>query len=184
MRKLQHDEIPRPDPSALAELPKHPITVVVDSVRSIHNVGSIFRTSDAARVERIVLTGICGTPDNPALHKTALGAQDTVAWTYRRDPVAVVRALRDEGYTVAVLEITDTPAHADDLVLGHFPLCLVVGNELDGVSEAVVDVADLALEIPQFGAKHSLNVAVAYGVAVFDLVRVYRSRAGLPRTGV
>lgn len=180
MRKLKHDEIVRPDPSTVATLPKHPISVVVDNVRSIHNVGSIFRTSDAALIERIVLTGISGTPDNPALHRTALGAQDTVAWTYERDVVAAVKAERAAGRTIAVLEITDSPSTVDDLLLDHFPLCLVVGNEVEGVNTSVVDLADLALEIPQFGAKHSLNVSVAYGIAVFDLVRRWRTLAGLP----
>ena len=178
MRKLRHEEIPRPDPAQVASLRKHPISVVVDNVRSIHNVGSIFRTSDAARIEEVILTGISGTPENRGLHKTALGAQDTVSWSYLRDPVEAARALRARGYTLAVLEITDTPSYIDDVRAEHFPLGLIVGNEVDGVSEALVALADLALEIPQFGAKQSLNVSVAYGIAVFDLVRRYRRLGG------
>lgn len=178
MRKLRHEEIPRPDPSAVATLPKHPICVLVDNVRSIHNVGSIFRTSDAARIEEVIVTGISGTPDNPALHKTALGAQDTVAWSYRRDALEAALAMRARGYTLAVLEITDAPSYIDDVGPAHFPLCLIVGNEVDGVSDRLVEAADLALEIPQFGAKQSLNVSVAYGIAVFDLVRRYRRLGG------
>lgn len=174
MRKLRHEEIPRPDPEVLANLPKHPISVVVDNVRSIHNVGSIFRTSDAARIEHVYLTGISGTPENRALHKTALGAQDTVAWSHHTDPRAVLAGLRAAGYTLAVLEITDTPTYTDAVTPAHFPLGLVVGNELHGVGDALVEMADLALEIPQFGSKQSLNVSVAYGIAVFDLVRCFR----------
>lgn len=175
MRKLKHQEIPRPDPEEVLHLPKHPITVVLDNVRSIYNVGSIFRTSDAALIEKIYLTGITGTPENRGLHKTALGAQDTVAWEYVRDPSAVLRQQRTNDYTIAVLEITDAPTPTMALQAHHFPLCLVVGNELTGVDASLVEHADLALEIPQYGAKQSLNVAVAYGIAVFDVVRRYRS---------
>ena len=179
MRKLKHEEIPRPDPDQVDSLPKHPIRVLVDNVRSIYNVGSIFRTSDAALIESIHLTGISGTPENRLLHKTALGAQDTVNWDYVQDAESVVRQLKNEGYTIGVLEITDRPTPTTDVDVEAFPLCLIVGNELEGVSEELIRHADLALEIPQFGAKQSLNVAVAFGIAVFDLVRRYRSLQGL-----
>lgn len=181
MRKLRHEEIPRPDPATAALLPKHPISILVDNVRSIHNVGSIFRSSDAALIEHLYLTGISGTPENPGLHKTALGAQDTVSWSYEHESEAVVRHLKAENYTIGVLEITDRPTFAYELEAAHFPLCLVVGNEVHGVDDSLIEMADLALEIPQFGAKQSLNVAVAYGIAVFDVVRRYRRIAGLDR---
>lgn len=174
MRKLRHEEIPRPAPANVAALPKHPVVAVLDNVRSLYNVGSIFRTSDAALIEKLYLTGITGTPDNRGLHKTALGAQDTVAWAYEKDPVAVLERLRDDGYTLAVLEITDTPTPTTAVTADQFPLCLIVGHEITGVRDEVVAMADLALEIPQYGAKQSLNVAVAYGIAVFDVVRRYR----------
>jgi tRNA G18 (ribose-2'-O)-methylase SpoU len=175
MRKLRHEEIPRPAPDAVLTLPKHPISVVLDDVRSLYNVGSIFRTSDAALIERLYLTGITGTPTHRGLHKTALGAQDTVAWTYEKNPAAVLHRLRDAGYTLAVLEITDTPTLTTAVTADQFPMSLVVGNELTGVRDELVQMADLALEIPQYGAKQSLNVAVAYGIAIFDLVQRYRS---------
>ena len=174
MRKLKHEEIPRPTPAAVSALAKHPISVVLDNVRSLYNVGSIFRTSDAALIETLYLTGITGTPEHRGLHKTALGAQDTVAWAYEKDPAGVLHRLRRDGYTLAVLEITDTPTPTTEVTADHFPLCLVVGNEINGVRNELVAMADLALEIPQYGAKQSLNVAVAYGIAVFDLVRRYR----------
>jgi tRNA G18 (ribose-2'-O)-methylase SpoU len=175
MRKLQHHEIPRPDPGTVADLPRHPVCAVLDDIRSIYNVGSIFRTSDAALVEKLWLTGYTGTPAHRNLHKTALGAQDTVPWAQANTAEDVLYRLRQQGYTVAVLEITDTPTSTRDLQPAHFPLCLVVGNEVDGVRSEIVKQADLALEIPQFGAKHSLNVAVAFGIAVFDVVRRYRT---------
>ena len=181
MRKLKHDEIPRPDPEAVRRLAKHPVCVVVDNVRSIYNVGSLFRTSDAALVEKIYLTGYTGTPEHRALRKTALGAEETVAWEHEADVGAVLRRLHSEGYTIAVLEITDTPSMVGALEPAHFPLCLVVGNEVSGVQDDVVALADLALEIPQYGAKQSLNVSVAYGVAVFGVVERYRALTGKAR---
>lgn len=175
MRKLRHEEIPRVDPDALSGLPRHPVAVLVDNVRSIHNVGSMFRTSDAARVEHLYLAGITGTPENRRLHKSALGAQDTVPWSHHADAGAVADRLREKGYTLSVLEITDTPTSLSEVSLEAFPLCLIVGNEISGVSETLVEKADVAFEIDQFGSKQSLNVAVAYGIAVFSLVRRFRA---------
>jgi tRNA G18 (ribose-2'-O)-methylase SpoU len=175
MRKLKHEEIPRPAPGQVASLPKHPIVILLNDIRSLYNVGSIFRTSDAAQIEHVYLTGITGTPEHRGVHKTALGAQDTVLWTYVKEATPLITRLKGEGYTIAALEITDTPTRTTAVELAHFPLCLILGNEVTGVSDELIALADLALEIPQFGAKQSLNVAVAYGIAVFDLVRRYRN---------
>lgn len=180
MRKLTHEEIPRPDPTRLAALPKHPIRVVANNIRSIHNVGSIFRTSDAARIEHLHLTGFSGTPENRALHKAALGAQDVVRWSYSPSAIDVIEELRRMNYRIAILEITDSPTELSHLSADDFPLALVLGNEVTGVEEEVVRRADLALEIPQYGFKQSLNVSVAYGVAAFGLVTQYRSLSNLP----
>jgi tRNA G18 (ribose-2'-O)-methylase SpoU len=180
MRKLLHHEIPRPDPETLRQLPRHPIVAVLDNIRSIYNVGAIFRTADAARIDHLYLTGITGTPEHRQLHKTALGAEATVPWTYVRDPVSLVESLRQQGYCIAVLELTDTPTYTHQVPEEAFPLALVVGHELYGVQPALIERADLALEIPQFGSKQSLNVAVAFGIAVFDLVRQYRRLQGDP----
>lgn len=180
MRKLKHDEIERPSPSEVARLPKHPISVVVHNVRSIYNVGSIFRTSDAARIEHLHLSGYTGTPAHKDLHKTALGAQDTVAWTDQPSARAVLQQHRQAGYSLAALEITDEPTPIDQVTSEQFPLCLVVGNEVQGVDDAIIQDMDLAFEIPQYGAKQSLNVSVAYGIAIFDLVRRYRALCGPP----
>lgn len=180
MRKLHHEEIPRPHPDAVGDLPRHPVCAVLDNIRSIYNVGSIFRTSDAALVEKLWLTGYTGTPDHRNLHKTALGAQDTVPWEQAETAEPVLDRLQGQGYTLAVLEITDTPTSTLDVQPDHFPMCLVVGNEVTGVRPEIVGRADLALEIPQFGAKQSLNVSVAFGIAVFDVVRCYRSFRSSP----
>lgn len=175
MRKLAHLEIPRPSPEELETLPAHPITVVLDNIRSIYNVGSIFRTSDAARIEKLWLTGYTGTPAHRGIHKTALGAQDTVPWESTGNPKEVIEQFRKKGYTIAALEITDTPMFPAQLQPAHFPLCLLIGNEVSGVQAELVEMADLALEIPQFGAKQSLNVSVAFGIGIFDIVRRYRA---------
>jgi tRNA G18 (ribose-2'-O)-methylase SpoU len=179
LRKLQTAEIARPSPSALSALPRHPVTAILDNVRSAHNVGAMLRTADAARLEALVLCGYTPTPTHAGVHKTALGAEETVPWSQVPDPSEVVRTLRGRGYTIAVLEQTNRPTPLHTFTAAHFPLALVVGNEVTGVSDAVVAHADLALEVPQFGAKHSLNVSVAFGIAVYDLVRHFRRITGM-----
>jgi tRNA G18 (ribose-2'-O)-methylase SpoU len=181
MRKLRLEEIDRLAPDALARAARHPVRVVVDNVRSVHNVGSIFRTSDAARVEHLHLTGYTPTPAHKDLHRTALGAQDTVPWTHHDSALPLLGRLRTDGYTIAALEIADVSTPPDAVAADAFPLALVVGNEVHGVDDAIMERADVALELPQYGAKHSLNVSVAYGIAVFDLVR--RARAVLGAAG-
>lgn len=180
MRKLSWDEIERPDPETVATLPKHPVRLIVHNVRSIHNVGSMFRTSDAARIEHIHLTGFTGTPEHKDLHKTALGAQDTVEWSQHDEVEPLLDDLREAGYTIALLEQTDRTRPPAEVEADAFPLALVVGNEVRGIDEEVIDAADLALELPQYGAKISLNVGVAYGIAVYDLIRRFRSLHGPP----
>jgi tRNA G18 (ribose-2'-O)-methylase SpoU len=180
MRKLSWDEIERPDPETVASLPKHPVRLIVHNVRSIHNVGSMFRTSDAARIEHVHLTGFTGTPEHKDLHKTALGAQDTVEWTQHDEVEPLLNDLHEAGYALALLEQTDDTRRPAEVEAQMFPLALVVGNEVHGIDEEVLDAADLALEIPQYGAKISLNVGVAYGIAVYDLIRRYRTLHGPP----
>ena len=180
MRKLKREEMPRPTAEELAALPRHPVAAVLEDIRSIYNVGSMFRTADAARIERLVLAGITGTPAHRKLRKSSLGAEETVPWQHEDGAVPALRRLRAEGYTVAALEITDAPATLCDVMVEDYPICLLLGNELTGVSEAALQEADLAFSIPQFGRKQSLNVSVAFAIAVYDLVRRYRRLAGLP----
>ena len=180
MRKLNWDEIDRPEPEEVKELPKHPIRLVVHNVRSIYNVGSIFRTSDAARIEHVHLTGFTGTPEHKDLHKTALGAQDSMSWSKHESALPLLQDLRNEGYTIAVLEQTDSSIPPSEISREHFPLCLVIGNEVRGIDSDVIEAADVGLELPQYGTKISMNVGVAYGIAVYDLVRQSRSFFGPP----
>lgn len=181
MRKLTHDEIAsrRLDKDAIKGAPRIPIIGMLDNIRSMYNVGSIFRTSDGAFIRELYLTGYTPRPPRKEIAKTALGATETVPWSYFADPLEAIAAARRSGVRICVLEQTtkSVPYHA--IVKSDFPLCLVVGNELTGISPAIVAAADLAIEIPMFGTKQSLNAAVAYGIAVFDLVRIWQDPAAI-----
>ena len=149
---------------------KRPLIVVADNVRSMHNIGSIFRTADAFLVEEIVLGGISGTPPHPEISKTALGAEMAVKWRHATDTLKEVERLKKEGWKICVLEqalgsisLKDFERKEDER------LVLVVGNEVSGVDQRIVDLADYVLEIPQYGTKHSLNVSVSAGIAIFYL---------------
>lgn len=147
---------------------KLPITVVLDNVRSLNNIGSIFRTSDAFMVGRIMLCGITATPPSAEIHKTALGAEDSVSWEYYADTTAAIGVLKAEGTTVCVLEQVKESVMLQDFrpdPSGSY--AIVVGHEVHGVDQKVVDMADVCLEIPQCGTKHSLNVAVSAGLAIW-----------------
>lgn len=174
MRKLRSDELGRPAPADLDALPRHPVAVVLDNIRSAYNVGSIFRTADAARVAHIYVTGYTPTPEHRSVAKTALGAEHTVPWSHHPDPFPLLDRLRDEGHTLAALEQTDAPTEIGAVTTARFPLALVLGNEVEGVRQEILDRCDLAIEIPQYGAKHSLNVSVAFGIAAFGLVERWR----------
>jgi tRNA G18 (ribose-2'-O)-methylase SpoU len=152
---------------------KRQFMVVADSVRSLHNIGSMFRTADAFRLHSILLCGISGRPPHPELHKTALGAEESVAWSYEADIDAAVAHLKGEGWHIAVLEqahgsisLYDFKRQSEDE-----KIALVVGNEVEGVKQSVVDAADYILEIPQEGTKHSLNVSVSAGMAIYEICR-------------
>ena len=147
---------------------KLPLVVVLDNVRSMHNVGSVFRTSDAFRMERIILCGYTPQPPHRDIHKTALGATETVTWSYAANTIEAVQALRNEGYMLVAIEQTSASQQ-----LSHFdwdgkkPLALIFGNEVEGVQQAVIDGCDAAIEIPQAGSKHSLNISVAAGIVLY-----------------
>ncbi len=181
MKKLTHEEITarRATLVSLASIKRIPVTVVVDNVRSLYNVGSIFRTSDGVLLEKLILTGFTPTPPRKEIDKTALGATLSVPWEYMKKPADALRRLREEGYRTYCLEITDRVLPSYGVQRSDFPLCLVIGNEITGVSADAMAECDLALEIPQFGIKQSLNVAVAYGIAIFELNRIWKNgRAG------
>lgn len=176
MRKLGPEEIAvrrlkKEDAGAAERLP---VAGMLENIRSLYNVGSMFRTSDGACVRHLYLTGYTPAPPRVEIAKTALGAVDTVPWSHIRDPVEAVAAARAAGMKICVLEQTDASVPISSFTRPDFPLCIVVGNELTGVSPAILREADLAVEIPMFGVKHSLNAAVAYGIALFACVRVLK----------
>ena len=151
---------------------KMPLVVVLDNVRSLHNVGSVFRTSDAFRIERIMLCGITATPPSAEIHKTALGAEDVVEWQYFASTMDAVAALRGSGHKVYSIEQCEgSIALQDFATVPGERYAVVLGNEVKGVQQAVVDASDGAIEIPQFGTKHSLNVSVTAGMVIWELAK-------------
>ncbi len=172
MKKLQLEELGRISVEAFREVEKQPVCIVLDNIRSLHNVGSAFRTADAFRIERIFLTGITGTPPHREIQKTALGATESVAWEYAEHTADVLARIKAEGYTVVIIEQT-----TESIPLQNFEpeagrkYCLVFGNEVNGVSDEAIGYGDVALEIPQSGTKHSLNVSVCLGIVVWEIFR-------------
>lgn len=172
MRKRSLDELQRISVPEFRSGAKFPLTLVLDNVRSLHNVGSVFRTGDAFRVEKIVLTGITGTPPHREIERSALGATQSVVWEYVEDVSDAVRKLKEEGYPVLIVEQAEPSIALQDF---QWPdkgkLCLVFGNEVNGISESVLPLADGALEIPQFGTKHSFNISVCLGIVLWEVFR-------------
>ena len=171
-RKKLVTEMGRIDRDAFARAEKLPLVMVLDNVRSLHNVGSVFRTSDAFRVERILLCGITATPPSAEIHKTALGAEDVVEWQYFESTMDAVAALRSEGYKIYSIEQCEGSIALQDFVVAAGErYAVVMGNEVKGVQQIVVDSSDGAIEIPQFGTKHSLNVSVAAGMTIWEFAK-------------
>lgn len=177
IRKLAYDEIKsqRYSPDELKSEQRFPIYVVLENIRSMYNVGAAFRTSDAARVQELILCGYTACPPRKEIDKTALGATETVPWRHFKTGLDAVHWLHSQGIKVMVLEHTDQ-SHNLMTMECPFPIALVIGNEVDGVSEEVVAAADMACEIPMYGMKQSLNAAVAYGIAVFQLVEKFHRK--------
>ena len=175
MRKLQIEEMGRLDVEAFRAAEKTPLVVVLDNVRSLHNVGSVFRTADAFRLAGVVLCGITAVPPAPEIHKTALGAEDSVQWSYFADTLDALAAPRADGYGLLAVEQVEG-SHT----LSAFPVeqgrkyALVLGNEVKGVRQEVVDACDAAVEIPQYGTKHSLNVSVTAGIVMWEFFKRLR----------
>ncbi len=177
MRKLDITELGRIDTELFKISNKLPVTVILDDVRSLYNVGSVFRTSDAFRVERIILCGITATPDNNPveIHKTALGAEESVDWYYSDNCVNVVKDLNSNGYLTIAVEQVEGSAKLDEFVADTDKrYALVFGNEVKGVNQKVVDLCKMSLEIPQYGTKHSLNVSVSAGLVIWDFARQFK----------
>ena len=169
-RKLENSELGRLDVGAFKKTEKSPIILVLDNIRSLNNIGSVFRTADAFLIEKIFLCGITATPPHKDIRKTALGATESVEWEYRKNTLDVLNEMKDLGIrTVAVEQAEKATMLNDFQVNKEETLALVFGNEVKGVSQEVVDICDEVLEIPQFGTKHSLNISVSVGVVVWDV---------------
>ena len=175
MKKLKLEELGRISAADYKDAEKIPVVIVLDNVRSLHNVGSAFRTADAFLVEKIILTGITGSPPNREIHKTALGATESVPWEYVADPALAVGELKKQGFTIACVEQTDesVPLHRLETPPSK-KWAFVFGNEVNGVSDDVIALADQAVEVPQGGSKHSLNVSVCLGIVVWHIFRLLK----------
>lgn len=177
MKKKTIWDMNRPSVEDFRRSEKMPLTVVVDNVRSLNNIGSIFRTSDGFAVEKVMLCGISATPPSPEIHKTALGAEDSVAWTYYANVTDAIDALKADGFTICCLEQVKGSVSLDSFrpdPAGKY--AVIVGHEVDGVSQEAVDAADVCLEIPQFGTKHSLNVSVSAALALWHIFTAFRDK--------
>jgi len=173
MKKLKITEMNRLTVEEFKEEKKTPFIVILDNVRSLHNVGSVFRTADAFLVEAVYLCGITSTPPQAEIHKTALGAENTVDWKYYEDTHVAVEELKAQGYTIFAIEQAKGSTMLTDLKLDKKKkYAVILGNEVKGVQQSVVDVCDGCIEIPQFGTKHSLNVSVTGGIIVWEIFKL------------
>jgi len=170
MRKLENSELERKSIEDFKKSDKTPLIIVLDDIRSLHNIGSVFRTSDAFLIEKIILCGITATPPNKEIHKTALGATETVAWEHHENVLEVIENLKKENFLTLAIEQVESSIFLQDFeVEKNKKYALVFGNEVYGVSQEAVAICDGCIEIPQLGTKHSLNIAVSAGIVVWDL---------------
>ncbi|GHV43647.1 RNA methyltransferase [Bacteroidia bacterium] len=171
MKKKSIEELNRMDVEDYKVAPKKRFVVVLDNIRSMHNIGAIFRTADAFLVEKLYLCGITACPPNREIHKSALGATESVDWEYYENTIDAVMRLKSNAYKIIALEQTHHSIALEHFVRDDVPTALVVGNEVNGVSDEVMEVIDGAVEITQYGTKHSLNVSVSAGIAIWELTR-------------
>ena len=172
MRKLRNEELDRLSIESYKKSQKLPIVVILDNIRSLNNIGSVFRTSDAFRIEGIYLCGITAKPPHKDIHKTALGATESVDWTYFEDTIEAINELKSDGYMICAVEQTVDSVLLQDLAVSKKDkYALIFGHEMRGVQQSVVDASDLSVEIPQFGTKHSLNISVSAGVVLWEFYR-------------
>ena len=181
MRKLTHQEIVQRQIKNIHQS-KLPFCVLLNNIRSLYNVGSIFRTADGVGLEKIWLCGITGYPPQSQIVKTALGADQKVAWDYQWDTPAVLKDLKKEGYQIVLLEQTEASVSYDEFT-PRFPVCLVIGNEITGVSDELVSLCDAAIEIEMTGMKNSLNAAVAFGIVAYHFRSCFKTRCPSPVEG-
>lgn len=177
MRKLTYQEIlsEKPTEVEINRLTKHKIIVILDNIRSIYNVGSIFRTSDSALISELLLCGFTPHPPKKELEKTALGALNTVKWQYFKKTSDAISYAKEQNYKVVAVELTDKKRLYTDIKKEEFPIAIVLGNELTGIDDKIIELCDDAIEIPMYGIKHSLNVSVATGIVLYELCRILNS---------
>lgn len=171
MKKLSMDELNRKSATEFKQAEKLPIIVVLDNVRSMNNVGSVFRTADAFLLEAIYLCGVTAKPPHREIQKTALGATETVNWKYFETTLDAVNSLKNEGYKIYAVEQADESIMLDKFTPATGKIALVFGNEISGVEQVVIDVCDACIEIPQYGTKHSLNLAVSAGIVIWEVAK-------------
>ncbi len=172
MRKLKNSELERLDVDGFKKTSKIPLIVVLDNIRSLNNIGSVFRTSDAFVIEKIYLCGITAQPPHKEIHKTALGATESVTWEYTEDTLELVKKLKELNIKVASIEQADNSIMLQDFnIEPNEKYAVIFGNEVKGVQQEVVSASDYCIEIPQFGTKHSLNISVSCGVVLWDLFK-------------
>ncbi|WP_412464634.1 RNA methyltransferase [Flavobacterium mekongense] len=170
MRKLENKELERKTVSDFKQAEKTPVIIILDDIRSLHNIGSVFRTADAFLIEKIYLCGITATPPHKEIHKTALGATETVAWEYQKEVIEVISQLQKKDVKVFAVEQVEKAVFLQDFkVEKETKYALVFGNEVYGVSQEAIAICDGSIEIPQLGTKHSLNISVSTGIVVWDL---------------
>ncbi len=173
MRKWSMDVLNRKSVDQFRQSKKIPVTVLLDNVRSMHNVGSIFRTADAFLIEKIFLCGFTPQPPHRDINKTALGATETVAWEYASDVITLIQALKAKGHRIAAVEQTEGSTNLQDFIYPeNQSLVVIFGNEVEGVQDEIIELCDTAIEIPQMGMKHSLNVSVAAGIVLYKLAEL------------
>lgn len=174
-RKLKLEELNRITVEEFHEAEKTPLTVILDNVRSQNNIGSVFRTSDAFRVKEIILCGITSTPPNTEIHKTALGAENSVKWRYFEDTLTAVNELKNNGYIIYSIEQTQNSVNLETLQIDKSTeYAVILGHEVHGVQQDVVNISDACIEIPQYGTKHSLNVSVTAGIVIWDFFKLLK----------
>lgn len=179
IRKLTTEEIfnRQPNLDQLKKLNRLPMYALIENIRSMYNVGSIFRTSDAINLSKLYLSGFTAKPPRKEIDKTALGATESVPWDYVQEPLELIEQLRKEKVEIVVVEHTDKSVNYADLQ-HNFPVCFIFGNEVEGVSDDIVTRADKVVELPMLGIKHSLNVSVAYGIIMYNAFNQYRKTTG------
>ena len=175
MKKLKNKDLQRITIAEFKKAEKTPVTIVLDNVRSALNVGSIFRTADAFLIEEIILCGITAIPPSKEIRKAALGATDSMNWSYNKSTIDAINKLKKEGHYIIAVEQTKKSSKLNKFTVNNKPIVIILGNEVNGVDQEIINICDEVIEIPQFGTKHSLNIAVAAGIVTWEIYKKIKS---------